>query len=479
MSDYHDVKEARAHIHIVVVDDDEIVRNVLYELLTLEGYQVSAVAGSQAAIQLVKDVPVQVVITDLRLPGLDGIQLLERISRINVHAVGIVMTGHGTIDVAVKAMKGGAFDFITKPLDADAILAVMTKAIDYQRLRQENVLLKKTIREQYQIEHIVGTSQPIRKVLEFVEKVADSDSTVLIQGESGTGKELVARTLHFNSLRRDRPLIPVNCGAIPENLLESELFGHERGAFTGAMSARMGRFEMAHGGTIFLDEVAEMGLPLQVKLLRVLQERCFERVGGNKTINIDVRVIAATNQDLEQAVKDKRFRKDLFYRLNVIPVTLPPLRERCNDIPLLIDHFINRFNKSKQASVQGVERDAMSVLMQYGWPGNIREVENLVERLTVLKKTGMISVCDLPDQIVQSSSSFDFHNEPAMSLSGTSINLMKEVDRHESRLIMEAMRQAKGVTSKAAQLLQLNRTTLVEKLKRKGLAAKSQSELES
>ncbi|MGH7233784.1 MAG: sigma-54-dependent transcriptional regulator [Nitrospiraceae bacterium] len=472
-------KRTRHHAHLMIVDDDDMVRDVLVQLLTDEGYQATAVSDAQAAIQLVKDIPVQLVITDLRLPGMDGIQLLERISRINVHVVGIVMTGHGTIDVAVKAMKGGAFDFITKPLDADAVLTVIAKAIEYQHLRQENVLLKKTIREQYQIEHIVGTSEPIRKVLDFVEKVADSDSTVLIQGESGTGKELVARTLHFNSLRRDRALIPVNCGAIPETLLESELFGHERGAFTGAVSARMGRFEMAHGGTIFLDEVAEMGLPLQVKLLRVLQERCFERVGGTKTISVDVRVIAATNQDLEQAVKEKRFRKDLFYRLHVIPVTLPPLRERRSDIPLLVDHFINRFNRTKQASVQGLDREAMNYVMQYGWPGNIREVENLIERVVVLKKTGVISSSDLPDQILRSLPSLIVDTEPTLDLNGTSINLMKELDRHESRLIMEAMRQAKGVTSKAAQLLQLNRTTLVEKLKRKGLVAKSQSQTDS
>ncbi|HJU06178.1 MAG TPA: sigma-54 dependent transcriptional regulator [Nitrospiraceae bacterium] len=469
----------RAHAQILVVDDDATVREVLVDLLAQEDYQVTAVADAPSAIQCVKDIPVQVVITDLRLPGVDGIQLLDQISRLNSQSVGIVMTGHGTIDVAVKAMKGGAFDFITKPLDAEAVLTVLAKAIEYQRLRQENALLKKTIREQYHIDHIVGTSRSIRAVLEFVEKVADSDSTVLIQGESGTGKELVARTLHFNSLRRERALIPVNCGAIPENLLESELFGHERGAFTGAVSARMGRFEMAHGGTIFLDEVAEMSLSLQVKLLRVLQERCFERVGGTRTISVDVRVIAATNQDLEQAVKERRFRKDLYYRLNVIPVTLPPLRDRRSDIPLLIDHFITRLNTSKHASVQGVEQDAMIYLMQYGWPGNIREVENLIERVVVLKKIGMISVSDLPEQILHNSPTPLHEGTPAVSLSGASINLVKELDRHESRLIMEAMRQAKGVTSKAAQLLQLNRTTLVEKLKRKGLVAKSQTELES
>ncbi|HET7057288.1 MAG TPA: sigma-54 dependent transcriptional regulator, partial [Nitrospiraceae bacterium] len=324
--------------HIVVVDDDHGVREVLHDLLTQEGYHVTAVADGLAAIQTVKDTVVQIVIADLRLPGMDGLCVLERVTQLDAKIVGIVMTGYGTIDAAVKAMKAGAFDFLTKPFDADAVSIVVHKALEFQRLRQENVLLRKTVRDQYRMEHLIGTSDTMRELLEFIEKVADSDSTILILGESGTGKELIARTIHYNSSRRDQPLVPVNCGAIPENLLESELFGHEKGAFTGAVNARMGRFELAHGGTLFLDEVGEMSLSLQVKLLRVLQERCFERVGGTKTIGVDVRILAATNQDLEVAVQEKRFRKDLFYRLNVIPVTVPPLRERVSDIPVLIEH---------------------------------------------------------------------------------------------------------------------------------------------
>jgi transcriptional regulator with GAF, ATPase, and Fis domain len=311
-------------------------------------------------------------------------------------------------------------------------------------------------------------------VLEFVEKVADCDSTVLIQGESGTGKELVARMLHFNSVRKDRPLIPVNCGAIPENLLESELFGHEKGAFTGAAHTRIGRFELAHGGTIFLDEIGELSLGLQVKLLRVLQERSFERVGGTKTIDVDVRVVAATNEDLEVAVQQKRFRGDLYYRLNVIPVTIPPLRERRSDIPQLVSHFLEKLNRGKQAAMTGCSPDAMSRLLEHHWPGNIRELENMIERLVVLSQSGTIEVSDLPERLQCRSITAEQTASNFISFSDQGVNLPREIEQFENRLIVGALRQANGVTSKAALLLQVNRTTLVEKMKRKGFASKSQ-----
>jgi DNA-binding NtrC family response regulator len=372
-------------------------------------------------------------------------------------------------------MKSGAFDFITKPFDLEAVAVVVRKAAEFLRLRQENHLLRKAVRDQYRLEQLVGASEPIQQVMEFVRKVADSDSTVMIQGESGTGKELVARMLHFNSLRKDRPLVPVNCGAIPENLLESELFGHEKGAFTGATHARMGRFELANGGTIFLDEIGEMSLPLQVKLLRVLQEREFERVGGNRTIHVDVRIVAATNQDLETLVEEKRFRKDLFYRLNVIPIVIPPLRERRSDIPLLIDHFLTRFNQTKHTEISSLAPDALHLLTEYDWPGNIRELENMIERLVVLKKRGVLSIGDLPDKICRKSSGTEL-KEQFIRFSEDGINLSREVEQYEKHLIMEALRKANGVTSRAAQLLQLNRTTLVEKLKRKGVDPRSHLE---
>jgi DNA-binding NtrC family response regulator len=462
--------------HIVIIDDDPAIREVLSDTLGGEGFLVTTVADGPSGVQTVKDTPTQVVITDLQLPGIDGLEVLNRVTRIDSKIVTIVMTGFGTIDYAVRTMKAGAFDFITKPFDPDTVAVVVKKAVEYQQLRQENHLLRKAVRDQYRLDHLIGQSKPMQRILEFVEKVADSDSTILIQGESGTGKELVARMLHFNSFRRDRPLVPVNCGAIPENLLESELFGHEKGAFTGAAHTRLGRFELAHGGTIFLDEVAEMSLPLQVKLLRVLQERSFERVGGNRTITVDVRVIAATNQDLEQAVKDKRFREDLFYRLNVIPITLPPLRERRSDIPLLVHHFIGKFNQAKRTEVTGMTPEALESLAAYGWPGNIRELENMIERLLVLKRVGTVTLEDLPEKVCARPAGAEEAKEQFVRFSDQGIDLAREVERYENRLIMEALRQANGITSKAAQLLQLNRTTLVEKLKRKGFDPKAHSE---
>ncbi|MFN3680413.1 MAG: sigma-54-dependent transcriptional regulator [Nitrospira sp.] len=454
--------------HILVVEDDPTVRDLLHETLVEEGYTVTAASNGKEGLEVAKTMPIQILVTDLQLPDIDGISLLDRLIRMDAKIIPIVVTGFGTIERAVRAMKSGAFDFLTKPFDPETVTIVVRKAIEVYQLRQENHLLRKAVQEQYRLEQLVGLSEPIKQVLEFVRKVADSDSTVMIQGESGTGKELVARMLHFNSYRRDRPLVSVNCGAIPENLLESELFGHEKGAFTGATHSRMGRFEMAHGGTIFLDEIGEMSLPLQVKLLRVLQERAFERVGGNRTIQVDVRIIAATNQNLEALIEEKRFRRDLFYRLNVIPIVIPPLRERKSDIPLLIDHFLARFNQTKRTRVTGISHEAVRLLMQYDWPGNIRELENLVERMVVLKKEGELSVSDLPDKISCKPAALD-PREQLVRFGEDGINLMREVEQYEYQLIIEALRKANGVTTKAAQLLQVNRTTLVEKLKRKGV----------
>lgn len=460
--------------HILVIDDDAAVRQVLLETLTGEGHQVTVMSSGLEGVEAVKDQPVHVVLTDLQMPGIDGLETIDRISKVDSKIIAIVMTGYGTVDYAVRAMKAGAFDFITKPFEPDTVAVVVRKALDIYKLKQENHLLRKAVRDQYRLEHLVGTSAPMRMVLDFVEKVADSDSTVLIEGESGTGKELIARMLHFNSMRRDRPLVPVNCGAIPETLLESELFGHEKGAFTGAAHTRLGRFELAHGGTIFLDEVGEMSLPLQVKLLRVLQERCFERVGGTRTINVDVRIIAATNQDLAQAVQDRRFRQDLYYRLHVIPIHIPPLRERRSDIPLLVNHFIAQFNQLRRTEILGMEPDALSRMTEEDWPGNIRELENMIERLCVLKKRGWITVDDLPERSLKMTAGKSVEApEQFIRFSEDGINLTKELEHYENRLIGEALRKANGITSRAAQLLQVNRTTLVEKLKRKGFDPKS------
>ncbi|MFQ5781218.1 MAG: sigma-54-dependent transcriptional regulator, partial [Nitrospiria bacterium] len=343
---------------ILVVEDDPSVRATLVTLLTEAGYETKAVSDGPQAVNLAKASPFHLYLIDLRLPSMSGIDVLKEIRKMNSGAICVVLTAYATIELSVKAMKAGAFDFISKPFQVDVVLALVKNALEFHRLKRENFLLQKIVRDKYRFENMVGNSPPMQEVYELIEKVTESDSTVLIQGESGTGKEIIAKTIHFNSPRRNKPLIPVNCGAIPETLLESELFGHEKGAFTGATSARTGRFELAHGGTIFFDEISEMPIALQVKLLRVLQEREFERVGGTKSIQVDVRIIAATNLDLEQAVHEKQFRKDLFYRLNVIPINLPPLRARKEDIPLLINHFIRKFNERKKQKVEEITSEA-------------------------------------------------------------------------------------------------------------------------
>ncbi|HEY6261647.1 MAG TPA: sigma-54 dependent transcriptional regulator [Nitrospiraceae bacterium] len=461
-------------LSILVVEDDAGLGNLLRRLLSREGRQVTVVGSGQEAIRLAQEIPVDVLVTDLQLPDIDGLAVLERILQIDSKVIGIVMTGYGSIDCAVKAMKAGAFEFLTKPFDNEVVVASIEKAVEAHRRRESRQSSRKAIREQYRLEQFVGTSEPIRRVLEFVSKVADCNSTVLIQGESGTGKELVARMLHFTSEPKNRPFVPVNCGAIPENLLESELFGHEKGAFTGAAHTRIGRFELAHGGTIFLDEIGELSLGLQVKLLRVLQERSFERVGGTRTIDVDVRVVAATNQDLALAVQQKRFREDLYYRLNVIPVTIPPLRERRSDIPQLVNHFLERMTRGKQTAATACSPEAMTHLMEHHWPGNIRELENMIERLVVLSRSGTIEASDLPEHIQRRPVAVDQIEGHFIAFGDQGVNLSRELEQLENRLIVGALRQANGITSKAAQLLNVNRTTLVEKMKRKGFASKNQ-----
>lgn len=330
---------------ILVVDDHDLSRENLVEMLVSNDHEVKSVEDGQKAMDAVIAEKFDLVITDLKMPHADGMQLLEFIMSMNVQSVVIMVTGYGTVSTAVEAMKLGAFDYITKPLKDDLVILTVNRALSYAKLKEENTTLKSHLKKQYGYGKIVGYSDSMKKVFDVIEKVASSDSTIIIYGESGTGKELVAKAIHFNSNRSGNPLVAVNCGAIPEDLLESELFGHEKGAFTGAMQSRVGRFELAHGGTIFLDEIGDMSPALQVKLLRVIQEREFERIGGVKTISVDVRIIAATNQDLEEAVRQKRFREDLYYRINVIPVYLPPMRERRTDIPILANYFLAKFNK--------------------------------------------------------------------------------------------------------------------------------------
>jgi len=433
-------------------------------LLSENGFNVKAVEDGQQAIDAFLGEKFDLVITDLKMPRVDGLQLLEFIKGVSAESVVIIVTGHGTVGTAVEAMKLGAFDYITKPLKDDLVILTVERALSFAKLKEENATLRSHLKKQYGFGKMIGYSDAMKKVFETIEKVASSDSTVIIYGESGTGKELVAKAIHFNSDRSGFPLVAVNCGAIPEDLLESELFGHEKGAFTGATQSRVGRFELAAGGTIFLDEIAEMSPALQVKLLRVIQEREFERIGGVRTISVDVRIIAATNQDLEKAVKERRFREDLYYRINVIPIHLPPLRDRKADIPILVNHFLSKFNKSKKKNLGGILPEAMAYMERYPWPGNVRELENLIEMLVVMKETGDIAAADLPTKILNGRGKENAVLPESIPDEGVDFNSL--VTGFEKDLLLRALSKAGGAKKSAAKLLNLNRTTFVEKLKR-------------
>jgi two-component system response regulator AtoC len=447
---------------ILVIDDDDAVRRILNDYLIEEGHDVVCCSNALCGLEEYKRAGFDVVLSDIRMKGMDGLTFLTEIKKIDPEAKVIMITAYGTVENAVDAMKSGAFDYIKKPFRLDDIHFSIKKALNFKKLERENISLKKELKKKYSFEHIIGESPPMQKVFERIAKVADSDSTILIFGESGTGKELVAKTIHYQSQRASRPLIPVNCGAIPDSLLESELFGHEKGAFTGAIATRIGRFELADGGTIFLDEVTELSRPLQVKLLRVIQEREFERVGGIKTIHVNVRIVSATNKKIEEAVEKGEFRDDLYYRLNVIPLEIPPLRERRDDIELLCNHFLNVYCKKKQRSMMRIDSEVMKIMKKYPWPGNVRELENLIERIVVLKDKNerIITKADLPERF------FNREDEINFTISDDGIDLGKAVEDFEKRLIVQALKKSHGVKSKAANLLKVNRTTLVEKIKR-------------
>jgi DNA-binding NtrC family response regulator len=448
---------------ILIVDDDEKIREFLSDVLLEEGYEITIAEDGEKAINILRTRDFQLVLTDLMMPKVNGLEVIKEYQRLYSHGVGIVITGYGSIESAVEAMKVGAYDYVTKPFRVDEIKIVIQRAMKQQRLEIENLSLRKHLKRKYKFENIIGDSDAIQEVFQLIEKVADTDSTILIRGESGTGKELIAKAIHFNGNRKEKPLIPVNCGAIPEELLESELFGHVKGAFTGATSARIGRFELAHNGTIFLDEIGDMSPSLQVKVLRVLQEQEFERVGGTNTIKVNVRIIAATNQDLEKALIEKRFREDLYYRLNVIPIIVPPLRKRKSDIPLLIHHFIERFNKEKKKNIEQITPDIMDVLLRYDWPGNIRELENTIERLVILKGKGKISFRDLPDKLLRGGQDKFF---PKLDIPEDGICFKTVVTEFEKEIIIQALNKSDWVKNKAAKMLNLKRTTLVEKIKK-------------
>jgi len=453
---------------VLVVDDVPEIRTTMSEILKYKGFAVDQATDGQEAIELLSDRFYDIVLTDIAMPRKDGMEVLQYIKSNSPDTICIMITGFGSIEGAVEALRLGAFDYLSKPIKPSEVVVVIEKAIEVRDLKRENLSLKEELQGRYNFDRIVGQSQSIKRIFTLVEKVARTNSTVLITGESGTGKELIAHAIHYSSGRKARPLVPINCAAIPEELLESELFGHEKGAFTHAIRTRIGRFELANKGTIFLDEIGEMSPSLQVKLLRVLQERCFERVGGVKTINVDIRVVAATNIDLEEAVNKGRFREDLFYRLNVIPIQLPPLRERKGDIPLLVEHFLQKFSRGNPSYANAIDEEALKILEAYDWPGNVRELENIVERLVILANEPVITITDIPERIVSRSGTIPLtiKSEPAALLPEEGMSLSAAVEQFEKTLILQALDRTNGVKNRAAKLLKMNRTTLIEKMKK-------------
>jgi DNA-binding NtrC family response regulator len=451
---------------ILIIDDNPSITKLMVDILKADDYEVSTASGGESGIKKLEKNDYDLVFTDLMMPDISGMEVLEHVISKSPKTMCIILTGHGTIKSSVDAIKKGAFDYITKPVSPSELLVVVEKALKFKNLEEENIRLKKELRGKYNYTNLVGTSKAIKKIFDLIEKVADTDGTVLLTGASGTGKELIARSIHYTSNRSDKPLVVVSCGAIPEALLESELFGHEKGAFTGAFKRRIGRFEMANGGTIFLDEIGEMSPALQVKLLRVLQEHKFERVGGTKTIHVDLRIIAATNRNLTTAINNETFREDLYYRLNVIPIRVPSLKKRKSDIPLLIDFFLKKFQKGKEKKVAGFLPEAMDAMMAYDWPGNVRELENVVKRLTILSENEMVSFDDLPEIIQEESRSVQSSDQVIME---QDLNFHEAVKDYEKKIILEALEKSNWVKSKAAKLLNINRTTLVAKIKKQNI----------
>lgn len=453
---------------ILVADDEIKIREYFSDVLLHEDYDVDTAQNGEVAINLIDKDIYDIALIDLNMPKVDGMSVLKYINENSQGTIGIILTGYATIRNAVEAMKTGAFDYLAKPVKMEEVLMVINRALEFRDIKRENLALKNQLKKKYKFENFIGDSPQMHKVFKVIEKVADTDSTVLILGESGTGKELVAKAIHYNSMRRDKPLIPVNCGAIPEELLESELFGHEKGAFTNAIRTRIGRFELANGGTIFLDEIGEMSPHLQVKLLRILQEQEFERVGGTKTIKCNIRVIAATNKDLDRLVQDGVFREDLYYRLKVIPIIIPPLRERRGDIPLLVQHFMENITKSRKKKIKGISKDIIKAFMEYDWPGNVRELENIIERMIILAEGEELTMQDLPDKIIEKHHHDDEDDmEPVIPEEGFSLN--NAINDYERLLIVRALEKADWVKNRAAKILNMNRTTLVEKIKKQGI----------
>jgi DNA-binding NtrC family response regulator len=445
--------------HILVVEDEINIRGALVTMLEKKGYQVRGVATAEEGVAQLEAVPAELVITDLRMPGIGGMEFLRHLKRTWPDTEVVVMTAYGSIDTAVEAMRCGAYDYLTKPIDRERFPIVVEKALERHALSAENKQLRDRLETRTQFDQMVGESEPMQRIYGLVEMVADSDATVLLMGESGTGKELISRAIHHKSLRADGPFITMNCGALPETLFESELFGYEKGAFTGAMATKMGRFELADGGTLLLDEVGELSLKSQVDFLRVLETKEFRRLGGTKLLKVNTRIIAATNRNLEEAVKQGDFREDLYYRLNVVPIRLPPLRERRDDIPLLAERFLSEFTARHRRDPKDISLDAMRLLRLYAWPGNIRQLRNLMERLVVTVKDSMIQPEHLPEEIQAG-------KEDVRTMV---VTLGTSLDQLEREMIQRTLIEITNHREKAAKLLGISPRTLQYKIKEYGI----------
>jgi len=459
--------------YILIVEDEQDMLNGLRKILSNQGHKVETAASGSAGLEKVQKTNFDIVITDLKMPDVDGIELLKKVKELNPDTIVIVITGYGTVENAVEAIKLGAYDYITKPFDTEHLRMVVRKALKQISLTNENRYLKEQIKEAKDFQNIIGKSCKMQDVFKIADKVARTDTTVLLLGESGTGKELIARYIHYNSQRKNEVFIPVNCGALTETLLESELFGHEKGAFTGAISYKRGLIEIASGGTFFFDEIGDVSPVVQGKLLRVLQEREFMRVGGAATITADIRLIAATNKNLEKCLKEGTFREDLYYRLNVVSIRLPALRERKDDIPLLAQFFLRRFSKKMGKNISEIPQDVLEIFMEYDWPGNVRELENIIERAVVLATDdAMIELSHLPDKLLEA------HIDRAALFSGRSYREAKQqaVDSFNKEFLERLLRRSNGNISQAAKQAKMDSANFRRLMRKCGLQAKERKQ---
>jgi len=450
---------------ILIIDDEPVIRDVLSQLLTSEGYEVEAAASGEEGLQAYALRPPDLVLLDLLMPGQDGIEVLKTLKRANPQALVIIITAYASVESAIEAMKMGAYDYVQKPFKHEELLLTIRRALEHKVLQDENLRLRDALQRKYSFSNIIGRSPVMEQVFELIRASAPTRSTILIEGESGTGKELAARAVHSSSNRSHFPFVVVNSGSLPPDLLESHLFGHVKGAFTGAVSEKQGLFEAADKGTIFFDEISSIGLETQAKLLRVMQDKEFMRLGGTKTIRVDVRIIAATNTDLEELIRQKAFRKDLYYRLNVIKIVLPPLRERKEDIPLLVKHFLDLYAQENDKEFEGVTPDVLEILERHSWPGNVRELENLIERTVVFAKNKIIGRDDLPALYLSPGE----RGGAKLPLEDESLNLREQTLSFQRRLIEAILQESKGVQKTAAAKLGVKPTTLNEMIKRLGI----------